>query len=127
MTVYEDGNYRIELDRKGRVYHKNHLLFIGDTHLAISMFSRLELFLKEEAKHKNIFVAGWRPFIGWTCGIALCWHFVLAPVTIFVCAYLAIVIPELPTFDMGSLMTVLMGMLGLGTLRTYEKQKGLTK
>jgi hypothetical protein len=45
----------------------------------------------------------------------------------FVCAYLAVEIPELPTFDMGSLMTVLMGMLGLGTLRTYEKQKGLTK
>ena len=82
---------------------------------------------KAEASHKSIFVAGWRPFIGWTCGIALCWHFVLAPVTIFVCAYLAVEIPNLPTFDMGSLMTVLMGMLGLGTLRTYEKQKGLTK
>ena len=80
-----------------------------------------------EATHKSIFVAGWRPFIGWTCGVALCWHFVLAPVTIFVCAYLSIPIPELPTFDMGSLMTVLMGMLGLGGLRTYEKQKGLTK
>jgi hypothetical protein len=45
----------------------------------------------------------------------------------FVCAYLSVQIPELPTFDMGSLMTVLMGMLGLGGLRTYEKQKGLTK
>ena len=52
-----------------------------------------------EATHKSIFVAGWRPFIGWTCGVALCWHFVLAPVTIFVCAYLSIQIPELPTFD----------------------------
>ena len=80
-----------------------------------------------EATHKSIFVAGWRPFIGWTCGVALCWHFVLAPITIFVCAYLSVSIPELPTFDMGSLMTVLMGMLGLGGLRTYEKQKGLTK
>ena len=82
---------------------------------------------EQEAKHRTIFVAGWRPFIGWTCGVALCWHFVLAPVTIFICAYLSVVIPELPTFDMGSLMTVLMGMLGLGGLRTYEKQKGLTK
>ena len=82
---------------------------------------------KAEATHKSIFVAGWRPFIGWTCGVALCWHFVLAPITIFLCAYLGVVIPELPTFDMGSLMTVLMGMLGLGGLRTYEKQKGLTK
>ena len=81
----------------------------------------------EQAKHPSIFVAGWRPFIGWTCGIALCWHFVLAPVTIFVCAYLKIQIPELPTFDMGSLMTVLMGMLGLGGLRSFEKYKGLAK
>ena len=82
---------------------------------------------KIEAQHRTIFVAGWRPFIGWTCGVALCWHFVLAPITIFLCAYIGIAIPELPTFDMGSLMTVLMGMLGLGGLRTYEKQKGLTK
>jgi|TARA_R100001460_G_scaffold12083_2_gene27891 hypothetical protein len=82
---------------------------------------------KTEASHKSIFVAGWRPFIGWTCGIALAWHFVLAPVTMFICAYLSVEIPELPNFDMGSLMTVLMGMLGLGGLRTYEKQKGITK
>ena len=82
---------------------------------------------KVEAAHENVFVSGWRPFIGWTCGVALCWHFVLAPITIFLCAYIGIAIPELPTFDMGSLMTVLMGMLGLGGLRTYEKQKGLTK
>jgi hypothetical protein len=45
----------------------------------------------------------------------------------FVCSYLAVEIPELPTFDMGSLMTVLMGMLGLGGLRSFEKYKGLTK
>ena len=82
---------------------------------------------KAEAQHRSIFVAGWRPFIGWTCGVALCWHFVLAPVTMFLCAYIGVAISELPTFDMGSLMTVLMGMLGLGGLRTYEKQKGLTK
>ena len=82
---------------------------------------------KAEAQHKSIFVAGWRPFIGWTCGVALCWHFVLQPVTLFVCTYIGFIVPELPTFDMGSLMTILGGLLGLGTLRTYEKQKGLTK
>jgi hypothetical protein len=43
------------------------------------------------------------------------------------CAYIGVAIPELPTFDMGSLMTVLMGMLGLGGLRSFEKYKGLTK
>jgi xanthine/uracil permease len=72
-------------------------------------------------------VAGWRPFIGWVCGVALAWHFVLSPVIIFLAAWFNVVLPTLPTFDMGSLMTVLMGMLGLGGLRTFEKSKGLTK
>jgi len=80
-----------------------------------------------EAKHRSIFVAGWRPFIGWTCGIALAWHFVLAPIVIFGAGYAGVALPELPTFDMDSLMTVLLGMLGLGGLRTFEKAKGLTK
>jgi len=82
---------------------------------------------KQEAAHKSLFVAGWRPFIGWTCGIALAWHFVLQPLITFLLVLFDFTLPELPTFDMGSLMTVLMGMLGLGGLRTYEKQKGLTK
>ena len=82
---------------------------------------------KAEAQHRTIFVAGWRPFIGWVCGIALAWHFVGVPVTIFFIAWAGAEVPELPAFDMNSLMTVLMGMLGLGGLRTFEKMKGLTK
>lgn len=82
---------------------------------------------KEEAQHRSVWVAGWRPFIGWVCGIALAWHFVLSPVIIFVAAWFNVTLPALPEFDMGSLMTVLMGMLGLGGLRTFEKTKGITK
>ena len=41
---------------------------------------------KEEAKSSNIFVAGWRPFIGWSCGVALVWHFIAAPFIIFFAA-----------------------------------------
>ena len=82
---------------------------------------------KEEAKSRSIFIAGWRPFVGWTCGIALCWHFIGLPVTTFFIAWFGFDVPELPFFDMDSLLTVLMGMLGLGGLRTYEKMKGLTK
>jgi hypothetical protein len=80
-----------------------------------------------EAKHRSIFVAGWRPFIGWTCGFALAYHFILAPLILFGVSVAGAEIPELPVFDMDSLMTVLLGMLGLGGLRTYEKSKGLTK
>jgi len=82
---------------------------------------------KEEAQHRSVWVAGWRPFIGWVCGFALAWHFVLSPVVLFFAAWFNVVLPALPSFDMGSLMTVLMGMLGLGSLRTFEKTKGLTK
>ena len=74
---------------------------------------------KEEAKSGNIFIAGWRPFIGWACGVALVWH--------FIAALFGATLPALPEFDMGSLMTVLMGMLGLGGLRTFEKYKKVAK
>jgi hypothetical protein len=82
---------------------------------------------KEEAKHRSIFVSGWRPFVGWTCGAALCYHFMVAPLIVFGVGISGHTVPPLPEFDMGSLMTVLMGMLGLGGLRTFEKTKGLTK
>lgn len=82
---------------------------------------------KAEAQHRSIFVAGWRPFIGWVCGIALAYHFVLAPLIVFGVAWSGAAIPEIPTFDMDSLMTVLLGMLGLGGMRSFEKAKGLTK
>ena len=81
---------------------------------------------QEEAKHKSTFVSGWRPFIGWTCGVALSYHFVIQPLLIFVLNATGQPV-ELPTFDMSSLMTVLMGMLGLGGLRTFEKVKKVTK
>lgn len=81
---------------------------------------------KQEAAHKNIFVAGWRPFVGWTCGIALAYHFVLSPIieTILIASGLKI---DLPSFDFSQLSSILMGMLGLGGLRTYEKMKGVSR
>ena len=81
---------------------------------------------KEEAKHRTVFVAGWRGVTGWVCATALAYHFILEPVIVFVLALYDIQL-TLPQFDMGSLLTVLMGMLGLGGLRTYEKKQGLTK
>jgi hypothetical protein len=82
---------------------------------------------KAEAAHRSVFVAGWRPFLGWGLAFAMIWHFVLAPMIIFGFAYAGMEAPNLPAFDMDSLMTVLLGMLGLGGLRTVEKVKGLTK
>ena len=77
---------------------------------------------KVESGHTSIFVAGWRPFVGWTCGIALCYHFVIQPFLVFLLFSFGYQV-ELPVFNMQTLTTVLMGMLGLGGLRSYEKVK----
>ena len=82
---------------------------------------------KAEAASGSIFKGGWRPFIGWVCGGAFAYHFVLQPVIVFGVLTAGVDLPPLPEFDMASLMTVMMGMLGLGGLRTYEKQKGIAK
>jgi|TARA_Y100000310_G_scaffold342679_1_gene446902 hypothetical protein len=81
---------------------------------------------KIEAGHRSIFVAGWRPFIGWNCGIALSMHFVILPLVNVAAIYLDFT-PPVIAFDMETLMTVLLGMLGLGGMRTYEKIKGIAK
>ena len=81
---------------------------------------------KAEAQHRSVFVAGWRPFIGWICAVAMAYHFVLQPIIVF--AFSANGVDySLPEFDMGSLMTVVLGILGLGGMRSFEKYKGITK
>ena len=79
---------------------------------------------RTEARHRSVFVAGWRPFIGWVCGMALFWHFVVLPCLHFILASLAIEALSMPQFDMSELNTILFGLLGLGTLRTAEKAAG---
>ncbi len=81
---------------------------------------------KIEAQSKHWFVAGWRPCVGWICAFALAYHFIFQPFAIFAIS-LAGLSYDLPEFDMNSLMTILLGMLGLGGLRTYEKKQGVTK
>ena len=81
---------------------------------------------KEEAKHRSVFVSGWRPAVGWTCALALLYHYLLRPTAVFIATLMGNAI-ELPVFDMNSLLTVLMGLLGLGGLRTYEKVKNVSK
>jgi len=72
-----------------------------------------------EAQSGRFFVAGARPFILWVCGVALAYQFLIAPIL----AQLAKL--PMPELDMGPLMTLLFGMLGLSSLRTYEKFKGV--
>jgi hypothetical protein len=79
---------------------------------------------KIEAASPNVFVSGWRPGMGWVCGAAFALHFVILPVLNWFAGLFGnapIVIP----FDMDTLSTVLMGMLGLGTMRSVEKWRGV--
>ena len=77
---------------------------------------------KVEAAHNNVFVSGWRPFIGWACGISLAYHFIIEPIIQYVLIVNAIQF-ETPEFDFSQLSTIVMAMLGLSSLRTYEKTK----
>jgi hypothetical protein len=73
-----------------------------------------------EAANGGLFVAGWRSFIGWTCGVALAYHFIVQPLLVFTLTQMGHKV-DLPVFDLSALNTILMGMLGLGTLHTTEK------
>lgn len=77
---------------------------------------------KVEAKHNSIFVAGWRPFIGWSCGLSLTYHFILEPIIQYILIVNSVDFTT-PEFDFSQLSTIVMAMLGMSTLRTYEKTK----
>lgn len=80
----------------------------------------------KEAQSEHVFVSGWRPFIGWVCGAAFGWTFVAQPLVGFACA--AVGHPVItPVLDMGQMMPVLLGMLGLGGMRSFEKYTGSNK
>jgi len=81
---------------------------------------------KVEAAHHSIFVAGWRPFIGWNCGLALSLDFLIRPIAQWGILMSGEVV-TLPSLDTEQLYPILMGLLGLGTLRTYEKFKGVAR
>ena len=81
---------------------------------------------KVEAAHKSLFVAGWRPAIGWICGLGMASNFILIPIANFILALTGSVI-VVPLLDTGEMMPVLMGMLGLGAMRTYEKKQGVQR
>lgn len=80
---------------------------------------------KVEAAHKSVFVAGWRPFIGWVCGVALLYNFILRDIMVYAIKLCHASAPPPPALEMEHLMTVVIGMLGLGVARTYEKTKGV--
>ena len=79
---------------------------------------------KAEAGSASVFVAGWRPFIGWVCGAGLAYSFLLAPIGTAIASFYGAK-AAFPQLDTQTLMTLLLGMLGLGGMRTFEKLQGV--
>jgi len=113
----EDKNKRAEAERKLEAELASHLAKIDIAQLEVN---------KTEAAHRSIFVAGWRPFVGWSCGVSLAWSYICQPVLTFALVQAGYGV-ELPALDMSQMMPVLMGLLGLGGLRTFEKYKSVSK
>ena len=79
---------------------------------------------KVEAANPSIFVSGWRPFVGWVCGSACAWNWVGLPVVLFVAKASGHAVDVKPA-DLTQMLPLLMGLLGMGALRTYEKTQGV--
>ena len=103
-------------DEKNRIAFE--LSTLAERHAAELAKGQMEI-NKVEAAHKSLFVAGWRPSIGWCCSLGLLYHVLIAPIPgIWV---------EVPEIDPSLLMTTMTGMLGLGAMRSYEKTRGVSR
>ncbi len=110
------GKFVEDKDQKNALAHEIATLAQKEAHKNAAL--QLEV-NKAEAAHKSLFVAGWRPFIGWCCGLGLLYSVLLAP--------LLDIWFEMPVIDSSILMPTMTGMLGLGALRSYEKVKGVSR
>jgi len=111
---------------RARLAHE--IATMSDQHAQQALLAQLEI-NKAEAASGSVFKGGWRPAVGWVCAASFAYNFLVYPIAgalygIFGSYKWAEVAPVL---DMGPMMTVLGGMIGIGGLRTYEKQKGLAK
>jgi len=115
-------------------------LFTSDEERAAAKHKLLELDQKgqlaqvavnmREAESESLFVSGWRPATAWVCMAAMLYHYILLPFSMFIATISGVdptLLATLPELDMGALMPVLLGMLGLGGMRSYEKAKGANK
>ena len=82
---------------------------------------------KIEAGHSSVFVAGWRPFIGWICGVGLLWAFILQPISVYFLTLTGNSPENLPSIETDGLYQLVLAMLGMGGLRTFEKINGVAR
>lgn len=77
-----------------------------------------------EAASSSLFVSGWRPFVGWVCGTGCAWNWIGLPVSMFLMTAFGHPI-AMKAADLSEMMPLLLGMLGIGSLRTIEKIRGV--
>jgi hypothetical protein len=118
LKLIPDANARAEAEELLNVKMIDSLTTLVQGQLAIN---------SKEAEHASLFVAGWRPAIGWICGVALGWNYIFAPVLDYVVFVNGGTVANAPHLDIGELVTILLGMLGLGGMRTYEKRVGVAR
>lgn len=80
-----------------------------------------------EAANPNLFVSGWRPFVGWVCGMGLVYAYVAMPLLQWAAKAINPSIPDPPAINTGEMIPLLMSLLGLGGLRTFEKVQGVAR
>ena len=110
-------------DQKAKLAHE--VATMAQRHAQELAKAQLEV-NKAEAQHRSLFVSGWRPAVGWCCVFGMMGNFMVIPFANFVLALLEIEV-VVPLIDTATMMPVLMGMLGLGAMRTYEKRTGVSK
>jgi len=116
---------KVIVDKDERLRLSHEIATLAERQAHEIALARIEV-NKTEAQSASNFRAGWRPFIGWVCGTAFAYHFVLQPFMIFGLNVFEVNIEPLPELDMAALLTVLGGLLGLGGLRTVEKMNGIS-
>ena len=110
-------------DLKEKLAHD--IATMAERHAHEQIQAQLEI-NKTEAAHKNLFVAGWRPACGWVCVLGMAGNFLVIPFANMTLNLLKTGV-EVPMIDLSTMLPVLMGMLGLGGLRTFEKVKSVQK
>ena len=116
-TVIDDLHFSGEEKEKLKLQMKEIDAKLKETQLDIN---------KAEASHRSVFVSGWRPFLGWVSGLSIGYVYLFQPILDMILQMFGVQV-DWVVLDLGQLMPLVLGMLGLGGLRSFEKAKGLTK
>lgn len=112
-----------DADERNRLAHE--ISTMAERHAQELAKAQIEV-NKAEAQHASMFVSGWRPAVGWVCVTGMAFNFVVVPLGNFACNLYG-VDTVIPSLDLSEMLPVLMGMLGLGAMRSFEKAKGVAR